>query len=70
MSEVARLRRQIELECEAIKRAMEAFRVAAPHDIIQQQYNGIVALQDQLAALIGDQEAIVITMETYIDIVG
>ena len=55
LSEVARLRRQIELECEAIKRAVEAFRLTAPHDVIQQQYNGIVKLQDQLATLVGDQ---------------
>ncbi len=34
MSEVARLRKQIELECEAMKQALYGYAVVASHDAI------------------------------------
>ncbi|BCL82181.1 hypothetical protein ccbrp13_46460 [Ktedonobacteria bacterium brp13] len=70
MSEVALLRRQIELECEAMKQAMEGFRVTASHDIIQHQYDSIGGIQEQLAAIVGEQEAAMIAVETYIQTMG
>jgi hypothetical protein len=45
LSEVARLKRQIELECEAMRQAMDGFRVTAAHDIINHQYDSIGNIQ-------------------------
>ena len=39
VSEVARLKRQIETECEAMKLAVTGFRMTASHDIINHQYD-------------------------------
>ena len=69
MSEIARLRRQIELECEAMRQAMDGFRATASHDIINHRYNSIGDLQEQLAAIIGEKEAIQIAVETYNQII-
>ena len=70
MSEVALLKRQIELECEAMRQAMDGFRVTAAHDIIQHQYDSIGGIQEQLAAIVGEQEAAMITVEAYIQTMG
>jgi hypothetical protein len=70
MSEVARLKRQIEQECEAMKQAMDGLRVAASHDIIHHRYDSIGSLQEQLAAIVGEQEAAVIAIEAYIQTIG
>ena len=70
MSEIARLKRQIELECEAMKQAMGGFRVTASHDIIQHQYNSIGNIQEQLAAIVGEKEAALIAIEAYIQRIG
>lgn len=70
MSEVARLMRQIELECEAMQLAMHGYAVVASHDIINQKYRNIGALEDQLATIVGKKEAATIACETYIHVIG
>jgi hypothetical protein len=70
LSEIARLKQQIALECEAMKQAMDGFRVTASHDIINHQYNSIGGLQEQLAAIVGEKEAIQIAVEAYIQAIG
>ncbi|GCE04715.1 hypothetical protein [Dictyobacter aurantiacus] len=70
MSEIALLRRQIEIECEAMRQAMKGFKITASHDIINNQYNSIGGLQEQLAAIVGEQEAAKIAVEVYIQAIG
>jgi hypothetical protein len=70
LSEVARLKRQIEQECDAMKQAMSGFRVTASHDIIHHQYDRIGTLQEQLAAIVGEREAAMIAIEVYIQAIG
>jgi hypothetical protein len=70
LSEIARLRRQIELECEAMKQAMNNFRVTSSHEIINNQYNNIGNMQEQLATIIGEQEAAKIAIDIYIQAIG
>ncbi len=70
MSEIARLKQQITLECEAMRQAMDGFRVTSSHDIISHRYNSIGGLQEQLATIIGEKEAIQIAVEAYIQAMG
>ncbi|HLZ63217.1 MAG TPA: hypothetical protein VKR06_40310 [Ktedonosporobacter sp.] len=70
MSEVARLMRLIELECEAMQLAMNGYAVVAAHELINQKYRNIGALEDQLAILVGEKEAEKIACEAYIQVIG
>jgi hypothetical protein len=45
MSEIARLKQQIEWECEAMRLAMIGFRTTASHDIINFSLSSLPALQ-------------------------
>jgi hypothetical protein len=53
-----------------MRQAMDGFRVTAAHDIIQHQYDSIGDIQEQLAAIVGEQEAAMITVEAYIQTMG
>lgn len=64
-SEVARLMRQIELECEAMQRGMAGYAVVAPHSRIARRYKAIGEAQEQLKELVGEQEAARVVFETY-----
>lgn len=73
-SEIAQLREQIELACEAARRGMKDFAITASHEIINarmeklgEQLHGY---QQQLADLVGEQQALQMVAETYLDIVG
>ncbi|HWS84880.1 MAG TPA: hypothetical protein VN207_11550 [Ktedonobacteraceae bacterium] len=57
MSEVARLRAQIETETVAMRLAMIGFKMTASHEIITAAYDRLGAHQEQLGKLIGEQEA-------------
>jgi len=57
LSEVARLKKQIEMECEAMKLAMTGFRMAASHDIINHRYDQLGTHYERLEELIGEQAA-------------
>lgn len=64
-SEVARLMRQIELECEAMKRMTEGFAIVGSHKIIRHKYEAIGAIQKKLEAKVGEEEAARVVTETY-----
>lgn len=70
MSEVALLRQRIEMECAAMRQAMQGFRVTASHDIINNQYTAIGNIQEELADLVGEREAALIAVEAYIQVLG
>ncbi|HLG78230.1 MAG TPA: hypothetical protein VKX46_17575, partial [Ktedonobacteraceae bacterium] len=66
MSEVARIRKLIELECEAMKRVLGGFCMAASHEMINNRFNSLGTLQDELAGIVGESAATQIAVETYI----
>ncbi len=69
-SEVARLMRQIELECQAIKLALEGFAAVSNHETINHKYDTLGRCQEQLQPLVGEQEAQRIVFDTYHAVVG
>ncbi len=69
-SEVMRIRRQIELECESIRLAMTGYAMVASHEVINRKYEQIGRCQDQLEALVGQEQATLIMAETYINVLG
>jgi hypothetical protein len=70
MSEIARLRRQIALECEAMRLAMEGYATVASHEIIEQRYTSLGRVQADLAQHVGKEEASRIVMEVYTEVIG
>ncbi len=56
-SEVARLRRQIELECQAMERGFRGFAIVARHDFINHRLSQIGKYQEQPEVLVGEDEA-------------
>lgn len=70
MSEVARLMQQIEMECEAMKRAMEGFAVMASHKAITARYDRLGRHQAQLEKYVGAEEANRLVYETYDRVIG
>lgn len=69
-SEVARLRGQIEAECKAMQQGMTGFAQSAAHRFIQQKYENLGATQQQLAQIVGEEEATNFMTETYIKTMG
>lgn len=63
-SEVARLRAQIEAECQAM-RHLESFTARASHEAILNQYKSIGRTRDQLAEYVGEEEAASIAFASY-----
>jgi len=57
LSEVACLKKQIEMECEAMRLAMTGFRMVASHDIINHRYDQLGNHYERLEELIGEQAA-------------
>jgi hypothetical protein len=70
MSEVARLRRQIEQECEALRLALHGYAVVSSHEIIQHKYNALGRHQEELEQLVDKEEAGRIVAETYMRVMG
>ena len=70
MSEVARLRKQIELECEAMKQALYGYAIVASHDVINHKYDNLGRYQEELEQHMGKEEANVIVVETYMKVIG
>ena len=64
-SEVARMRRQIEMECEALQHLTSGLAVTAPHSIIRHRYEQLGQAREHLAHLVGEGEATAITMQVY-----
>ncbi|MEO9028115.1 MAG: hypothetical protein ABI413_04800 [Ktedonobacteraceae bacterium] len=69
-SEVARLRRRMELECEALKRAMGGFAIVASHEAIMQRYERLGVCREELGNLIGENDAEAAMCEVYNRVVG
>ncbi len=73
-SEIAYLRTQMELACEAAKRGLNDFAISANHEAINARMARLSEqLQDyecQLADLIGEHQASRLVAETYLEIVG
>ena len=70
MSEIARLRRQIEEECEAMRLALYGYAVVASHEIIEHRYNSLGKRQEELEQFVGREEANNIVVEIYAKVVG
>lgn len=70
MSEVATLRRQIELECEAMRLALSGYAVVASHEFIEQKYNALGKHQEALGQIVGIEDALRLVIETYEKVVG
>jgi len=58
VSEIARLKQQIELETSAMRLAMTGFRTSASHEMINHQMDRLGQQYEQLEELIGEQAAI------------
>ena len=58
MSEIARLKQQIERETAAMKLAMTGFRTCASHEMINHQMDRLGQQYERLQGLIGEQAAI------------
>lgn len=69
-SEVARIRAQIELECEAIRRVFEEPAIYASHAAIDARYRNLGTHQDALQQHIGEQEAMQTVVDIYQEVVG
>jgi hypothetical protein len=70
MSEVVRLCRQIELECEATRLALYGYATVASHAFIEQKYSTLGKYQEDLERLVGKEEANSIVVQTYVKVVG
>ena len=70
LSEVARIREQIELTCQAMQLGLQGYAAVAKHQIIANKYNALGQYQEQLEKLVGEQEAARIVCEVYIEVVG
>jgi hypothetical protein len=68
-SEVARIRAQIETECEGFRRGFEGYAITAKHQFIQARYERLGQLQDELARHVGEQEAMQQVVALYIKVV-
>ena len=68
-SDVARLREQIDLECQAIRRVFEEPAMVASHQSIDARYRNLHTLQEKLKPLVGEREATSTLMEIYHNVV-
>jgi hypothetical protein len=55
-SEVARIREQIEAECQALQ-ALSLFTASASHDIINARFKSLDGYHQELKAIVGENEA-------------
>jgi hypothetical protein len=69
-SEVARIRAQIEAECEGFKRGLQGYAITAKHQFIHARYERLGQLQDDLARHVGEHEAMQQVVALYIKVVG
>jgi hypothetical protein len=69
-SEITRLRRLIESECESMERGLTGYAITARHDIISHKYDQIDTYRKQLEQLTDKTQAAKIIAEIYIHTVG
>ncbi len=65
MSEVARLRKQIELECQAMHRALEGYAEVALHEFIRRKHENLEKCRQDLISIVGEIEANRISAAVY-----
>lgn len=70
MSEVARIREQIELECAAMNLALYGYATVASHKIIEQKYNNLGRHRENLEKHVSKEEAGSILIEIYTKVIG
>jgi hypothetical protein len=70
LSEVARLMEQIELTCQAMQLGLNGYAAVASHQTITNKYRALGKSQEQLATLVGPEEAERIVVETYNRVMG
>lgn len=68
-SDVARIREQIELECQALANLMQ-FSAVASHTSINGRYENLERYREHLNRLIGEQEAAKMIVSIYQEQVG
>jgi hypothetical protein len=64
-SDVACLLRQIELECEALNRALNGYAMLAKHEIIAHRHRALNHYQEQLTGIVGQKMALEISVLIY-----
>jgi hypothetical protein len=69
-SEVARLMRRIELECEAMQRVANGLAITSPHKFINRKYRNIDTAQERLAKIVGEEKAHEIAFGIYMKVIG
>ena len=69
-SEVARIREQIRLECEALERMQYGFAIVGTHQSILARYNRLGEHQQRLSQHIGEEAATRELIRTYMEIIG
>jgi hypothetical protein len=69
-SEVAYLREQIRLECEALQRVKNGYAVTSRHDFIDARTKNLETYQKALVPLIGEKAALETCCQTYIEVLG
>ena len=68
MSEVARLLQQIEMEYEAAKRGLEGYAIISKHEFITARYNQAGIYQNELAKVIGEKQASLLSYDLYVEV--
>jgi hypothetical protein len=53
-----------------MQQALTGYASVASHDTINHKYNALDTYREQLQPLVGEQEALRMIVETYIEIVG
>ena len=69
MSEIARIRQQIEAECEAMRLAMYGYAAVASHKVIENRYKSLGKRLAELEQHVGEEEADAIVVEIYTKVV-
>lgn len=64
-SDIAAIRQQIALECEAMKQALWGYAAVSKHEIIAHRFEALGKHQERLTASVGAQEAQRILYEAY-----
>lgn len=68
-SEVARIREQIERECEALRLLSEGFAAVSSHEIIAHHYTRLGTFQLELDGVLGHEQATDVICDIYNQIV-
>ena len=65
MSEIAHLKQQIALECEAMRSGLSGYAATARHEQIEARTRRMESYQRRLAELVGQESALDVVTQTY-----